>query len=422
LPKTAPSIAASIALLAVFASPVQAAPNPAYTVDPSPPRCGDQATYSDASTVDALLAVAKVEWDFNNDGTYEVVDAAAPFQANHVYGTRGAKTFGMRVTDNAMPMAGVTAEDQTVNVVTAAPQADFTPSDAAPLVNDEVLFASDVSDPDGDAIASYAWDFDDDGTTDSTARNPVHNFDSPGPKTVKLRVVDSCGAPSTFAEHVLNVVAPTVPNNALPVARFVFSPRTAEVGEPVEFQSSSFDSDGQVREQAWDLDGDGAFDDARGEDIFYTFTSAGTKTVRLRVTDSAGASSISQRQITVNAPPKPPRGHLRPDPDVRFRGLLFGTGTRVQILAIKAPRGAMVTVRCKGKSCGVKQRRKRIKKGAVRFKTYERFLRAGVRLEIFIAKPGKIGEYRRYTIRGRSKPPTIRQRCLNGTKLRPVKC
>jgi hypothetical protein len=57
----------------------------------------------------------------------------------------------------------------------------------------------------------------------------------------------------------------------------------------------------------------------------------------------------------------------------------------------------------------------------VRFRTFERFLRGGVRLEVFVAKPGKIGEFTRYTIRG-GRPPARLDRCLNGMKLRPVKC
>src|SRR5215208_5502823 len=101
-----------------MAGSAAAAPNPAYTVDPAPPRCGDTATYTDASTVDALLAVAQVEWDFDNNGLYEVVDDMAPFETPHTYTTRGAKMFGMKVTDNAL-VAGSTEEDQTVTVVTA---------------------------------------------------------------------------------------------------------------------------------------------------------------------------------------------------------------------------------------------------------------------------------------------------------------
>jgi hypothetical protein len=91
------------------------------------------------------------------------------------------------------------------------------------------------------------------------------------------------------------------------------------------------------------------------------------------------------------------------------------------VLGVKAPRGTLVTVRCKGKGCGAKQRRKRIKGRAVRFRSYQRFLHAGVRLEIFIAKSGQIGEYRRYKIRGGKSPKRV-DRCLNGLKLRPVKC
>ncbi len=87
-----------------------------------------------------------------------------------------------------------------------------------------------------------------------------------------------------------------VPGNSLPVARFAFSPQRAEVGEPVEFVSSSYDPDGRLTEQTWDLDGDGTFDDARGDDVLYTFPSPGTKQVRLKVVDSSGASQVSQRR------------------------------------------------------------------------------------------------------------------------------
>jgi PKD repeat protein len=418
--KTAPSIAASIVVLALFAPAALAAPDPAFTVSPSPPRCGDTATYTDASTFDPLLAPSKVEWDFNNDGTYDVIDETAPFTATHVYGTRGGKTFKMRVTDTAIPTPGVTEELELVNVVTAAPQAAFTPSDATPLVNDDVLFASDPSDPDGDAIASYTWDFGD-GSPVSHERNPVHQFASAGEKTITLSVTDSCGATSAAVDQVVDVQAPLVPGNALPVARFAFSPTTAQVGEPVEFVSSSFDRDGSVKDEAWDLDGDGAFDDGRGDDVLYTYTSAGEKTVRLRATDSAGATSVAVRQISVKSAPKPPPGFLRPNPKVRLNGLILSSGMRVRVLSARAPRGSLVTVRCKGKGCPAKQRRKLIKNGTVRFKTYQRFLRGGVRLEIFVSKPGKIGDYTGYTIR-RGKVPKIVDRCLNGTRLRPVKC
>jgi hypothetical protein len=93
----------------------------------------------------------------------------------------------------------------------------------------------------------------------------------------------------------------------------------------------------------------------------------------------------------------------------------------VQVLGVRAPKGALVTVRCKGKGCPVKQRRKKIKKGPVRFPTYERFLRPGIRLQVFVTKKGKIGDYTSYTIR-RGKPPKRVNRCVSGARLKPVGC
>jgi PKD repeat protein len=404
------ALAVSVVLLCAFAPAAIAAPNPAFTVDPAQPRCNDSATFTDNSTADPLLAVAKVEWDFDNDGVYEVVNAMAPFQAAHTYRSRGPQTFGMRVTDNAPLMPGVMEEDQTVNVVTGTPQATFSVSDPTPVVNSEILFASDASDPDGDAL-SYAWDFDDDGTTDSTERNPIHRYTTPGAKHAVLTVTDSCGATSAPAERDVTVSGPAVPGNNNPVANFAFVPRTVQVGDPVSFVSSSFDVDGPLRDESWDLDGDGQFDDARGSEVVYTYTKAGNRTVRLKVTDSAGVSEVRERLLHVDPAPKPPPGSLRPAPFIRFNGLVLSGGARVRILGVRAPRGALVAVQCKGRGCPAKQRRKRVKTHSVRFKTYERFLRAGIQLDIYIRKPSTIGAFTRYKIRA-GKGPVRLQRCL----------
>jgi hypothetical protein len=57
----------------------------------------------------------------------------------------------------------------------------------------------------------------------------------------------------------------------------------------------------------------------------------------------------------------------------------------------------------------------------VRFKTYERFLRAGVRLEVFVTKKGKVGDYTRWTIR-RNRAPLRVDRCVSGATLKRVSC
>ncbi|MFD7896521.1 ThuA domain-containing protein [Streptomyces sp. NPDC059743] len=57
----------------------------------------------------------------------------------------------------------------------------------------EVAFSSEGStDPDGDAL-SYAWDFDGDGTYDSTEAAPTHTYTTAGDFTAQLKVTDSTG-------------------------------------------------------------------------------------------------------------------------------------------------------------------------------------------------------------------------------------
>ncbi|MFJ9681749.1 ThuA domain-containing protein [Streptomyces sp. NPDC101194] len=57
----------------------------------------------------------------------------------------------------------------------------------------KVDFSSEGSnDPDGDTL-SYAWDFDGDGTYDSTEANPTHTYTAKGDFTVQLKVTDSTG-------------------------------------------------------------------------------------------------------------------------------------------------------------------------------------------------------------------------------------
>ncbi len=71
--------------------------------------------------------------------------------------------------------------------------------------------------------------------------------------------------------------------------------------------SQSSDPDpGDTLTFAWDLDGDGAFDDATGAVASRTFTTAGMVTVAVRVRDAAGASDVATVVITAgNTGPTP---------------------------------------------------------------------------------------------------------------------
>jgi PKD repeat protein len=396
--------------LVLLAPPALAAPAADFDVSAGPYTTGQQITFTSTSTAPDTFNITGSQWNlggvaqtgptvtrsFQNPGTYQITLTVTDDEA----------------TDNTDSVT------KPITVATRPPVADFSFSPTSPFVNSDILFAPDASDPDGDPL-TYIWNWGD-GTDDSHSHVPKHAFTSAGSHTVTLTVTDSHGAVDTVS-HDIDVRGVLVPNNDPPHARIVASRKTARVGDSIEFVSSSYDTDGTIKSETWDLDGDGQFDDGKGDDVFYTYTTPGTYTVSLRATDNTGQSTIAQIKITITAARKPPPGHLSPDPKVRLNGLIYSNGVRVEALGVRAPKGSLVTVRCKGKGCPVKQRRKHIKKGPVRFKTYERFLRAGIRLQIYVTKKGKIGDYTGWTIR-RNRAPKRVDACVAGASLRRVSC
>lgn len=93
--------------------------------------------------------------------------------------------------------------------------------------------------------------------------------------------------------------------NQPPDAVAAATPTTGAPPLSVTFTGNgSTDPDGDPLTFAWDLDGDGGFDDASTRDATYTYTSAGSYTAGLRVTDSSGAQDTATVAITVgNTPP-----------------------------------------------------------------------------------------------------------------------
>jgi PKD repeat protein len=103
--------------------------------------------------------------------------------------------------------------------------------------------------------------------------------------------------------------------NQPPTAVVSATPTSGSAPLTVNFTSTgSRDPEGGALTYAWDLDGDGAYDDGTGATATYTYTTQGSYTARLRVTDSGGLSAIDAVTITVgNTPPtatilSPPAG------------------------------------------------------------------------------------------------------------------
>jgi hypothetical protein len=111
--------------------------------------------------------------------------------------------------------------------------------------------------------------------------------------------------PHLFALVAALVLAPAAaaaPGD--PVANFNYTPSAPLSGEVTTFSASSTGDRPLVRHE-WDLDGDGAYDDAVGPTATWAFAAPGIQTVRLRSIDDIGAYGVVTRYVAVgNRPPQ----------------------------------------------------------------------------------------------------------------------
>jgi PKD repeat protein len=116
-------------------------------------------------------------------------------------------------------------------------------------------------------------------------------------RTSNLARSTQIGVAAVLAFSIIVVAAWAAP----PVPSFTFSPSNPVVGEQVRFTSTSTDPDNNINRTRWDLDNDGSFDDGSSSTVTRTFTTTGSKTVRLEVRDGSGTTRTTSRTFTVNA-------------------------------------------------------------------------------------------------------------------------
>jgi PKD repeat protein len=94
--------------------------------------------------------------------------------------------------------------------------------------------------------------------------------------------------------------------NDTPTARISADTTSGHTPLTVHFDgSSSTDPDNDPLTYAWDLDGDGQYDDGNGVTASFTYTTEGNYTAHLRVTDPSGATDTTTVPITAGDPPVP---------------------------------------------------------------------------------------------------------------------
>jgi hypothetical protein len=173
---------------------------------------------------------------------------------------------------------------------------DYSPpiADAGPAksgyLGDTIGFdASGSSASAGSTIESYEWDFNDDGSYDSSAKIDTWTFSTKGVHTVGLRVTDSIGiqAYDTTTVEILN---------REPVAAFSCFPINSTTSDDVTFIDASTDEDGTIDSWNWSF-GDGKFSEEQNP--IHRYSEAGEYTISLKVTDNDGDQDTETLAIVV---------------------------------------------------------------------------------------------------------------------------
>jgi PKD repeat protein len=355
-------------------------------------------------------------WNYGT-GTF-VTDPTHTFTTDGTYAVKMDAMNGPQVTHDVI-------------VQNTPPVASFNYSPAQPNPDEWMVFTSTSTDC-GDSL-TYGWDFDADGSPDSTAAAPTYKFNTPGPHVVTLKVSD--GDATDTAVQTVEVRDPSAP-----VAAFHRDPADSvllETGQQATFTSDSTASPGSTL--SWEVDGVSV---GGGQSLTHTFSAVGWHVVRLTVTQPNGRSddAVSIFQVAAPAliappatpstpttptapPPSTPPPLMKPFPTVRFVGFVVPKGARITLVEVRGgPKGARVTVRCTGEGCPFRLRRRVAETGRVRLSSFKRVLKAGARLEVFVRAPGVIGKYAAFRIRA-GKRPLRADRCLMpGASSKPTPC
>jgi PKD repeat protein len=233
-----------------------------------------------------MCCINQYDWDFGDGSGWHNNISSTP---SHIYNVETTYTLSLRVHDDEGE------EDIATTTVTITSYQDPIADAGGPYTGDAyspITFDASGSydgDENGCCITGYQWDWTNDGQWDTGwLANPVttHTYTSGFTGSVKLQVKDDDPGGATDTDTALVTIQSPPPTADFTIQRtnnpsiFIFDGSTSIDPRPGhDYHDLIF---------RWDFDNDGAYDDATGYLVTWSFSTSGEKTISLKVENPDG--------------------------------------------------------------------------------------------------------------------------------------
>jgi PKD repeat protein len=267
---------------AFFGSFSSSTPTVSITATPVPPPVADfnanplvgtvplPVTFTDTSTG----SPSTWNWIFGDMGAGNTSTVQNP---SHMYTTAGTYSVNLTVTN-----AGGSKTLIKTNYITVTPPVPVANFTGTPTTGPAPLSVS-FTDTSTGSPSSWIWMFGDMGAGNtSTLQNPTHTYLSAGTYSVNLTVTNAGGSNTLIKTNYITVVTP-------PVANFTGTPLSGPAPLLVVFTDTST---GSPMDWNWTFGDIGAGNTSAVQNPSHTYTTAGTYSVNLTVTNAGGSNSL----------------------------------------------------------------------------------------------------------------------------------
>ncbi len=234
--------------------------------------CGDSWSIGEILTIDY-----SDHTDFPNR-----VDIVFKGTSQHLLTSKFLGTQTPTQTPYTTPTSTTTTTTTTTTPVPTAPVANFVGTPTSGIAPLTVKF----TDSSTNTPTSWNWSFGDGSLVNATMQNPVHTYASAGNFTVSLNATNSAGSNTFTRTNYITVSSAAI----IPIANFVGTPTSGTKPLTVKFTDSSTNTP-----TSWNWSfGDGSLVNSTVKNPVHTYASAGTFTVSLNATNSAGSNTFTR--------------------------------------------------------------------------------------------------------------------------------